>query len=79
MDTQREEEIATFREKVAELKPHMQEDAFKEISKQLDRFARMHPDSADANVLQSYLEWVLELPFGKLTKKNLSVKMSHKT
>ncbi len=74
MDTQREEEIAAFREKVAALKPHMQEDAFKEISKQLDRFARMHPDSADANVLQSYLEWVLELPFGKLTKKNLSVK-----
>ncbi len=74
MDTQREEEIANFREKIAELKPHMQEDAFKEISKQLDRFARMHPDSADANVLQSYLEWVLELPFGKLTKKNLSVK-----
>jgi len=73
MDTQREEEIANFREKVAELKPHMHEDAFKEISKQLDRFARMHPDSADANVLQSYLEWVLELPFGKLTKKNLSV------
>ncbi|GIT98412.1 endopeptidase La [Sulfurovum sp. TSL1] len=74
MDTQREEEIANFREKIAELKPHMQEDAFKEISKQLDRFARMHPDSADANVLQSYLEWVLEVPFGKLTKKNLSVK-----
>ena len=74
MDTQREEEIANFREKIAQLKPHMQEDAFKEISKQLDRFARMHPDSADANVLQSYLEWVLELPFGKLTKKNLSVK-----
>ena len=73
MDTQREEEIANFREKVEALKPHMQEDAFKEINKQLNRFARMHPDSADANVLQSYLEWVLELPFGKLTKKSLSV------
>ena len=73
MDTQREEEIANFREKIAKLKPHMQEDAFKEISKQLNRFARMHPESADANVLQSYLEWVLELPFGKLTKQNLSV------
>ena len=73
MDTQREEEIATFREKVEALKPHMQEDAFKEINKQLNRFARMHPDSADANVLQSYLEWVLELPFGQLTKQNLSI------
>jgi ATP-dependent Lon protease len=74
MDTQREEEIATFREKVEALEPHMQEDAYKEIKKQLDRFARMHPDSAEANVLQSYLEWVLELPFGKLTKKSLSVR-----
>ena len=73
MDTQREEEIASFREKVEALKPHMQEDAFTEINKQLNRFARMHPESADANLLQSYLEWVLELPFGKLTKKNLNI------
>ncbi|MEA1953008.1 MAG: endopeptidase La [Campylobacterota bacterium] len=73
MDTQREEEIATFREKVEALKPHMQEDAFKEINKQLDRFARMHPESGESHVVQSYLEWVLELPFGKISKKNLSV------
>jgi len=73
VDTQREEEVADFRAKIDALKPHMQEDAFKEISKQLDRFARMHPDSSDANVLQTYLEWVLELPFGKLTKQNLSI------
>ena len=72
-DTQREEEIAAFKEKIEALKPQLQEDAYKEISKQLDRLARMHPDSSDANVLQTYLEWVLELPFGKLTKKNLSV------
>jgi len=73
-DTQREEEIATFKEKIEALKPHIEEDTYKEISKQLNRFARMHPDSADANVLQTYLEWVLELPFGKLTKKNLNIK-----
>jgi ATP-dependent Lon protease len=73
-DTQREEEIAEFTKKIEALKPKMKEDAYKEISKQLKRFARMHPDSADANVLQSYLEWVLELPFGKETKKSLNVK-----
>ncbi|SFV59183.1 ATP-dependent protease La Type I [hydrothermal vent metagenome] len=73
-DTQREEEIADFKAKIEILKPQMREDAFKEISKQLKRFARMHPDSADANVLQSYLEWVLELPFGKESKKNLNIK-----
>ncbi len=73
MDTQREEEIAAFREKIEALKPHMNEDAFKEISKQLDRFARMHPESAEAQTVQSYLEWVLELPFGKMSKKSLLV------
>ncbi len=73
MDTQREEEIAEFRAKIEKLKPHMNEDAFKETSKQLDRFARMHPESGEAHVVQSYLEWVLELPFGKLSKKSLSV------
>ena len=73
MDTQREEEIAAFREKIAALKPHMNEDAFKEVDKQMNRFARMHPESAEAQTVQSYLEWVLELPFGKLNKKNLSV------
>ncbi len=73
MNTQREEEIEAFRTKIEALKPNMDEDAFKEISKQLERLARMHPDSSDANVLQTYLEWVLELPFGKVTKENLNV------
>ena len=74
VDTQREEEIALFREKIEAIKPHLKEDAYKEISKQLNRFARMHPDSGDANVLQTYLEWVLEIPFGTMSKKSLSVK-----
>lgn len=72
-DTQKEEEIAAFREKIEALKPHVGEDAFKEINKQLDRLSRMHPESADANILQSYLEWVLEMPFGKFGKKKVDV------
>ncbi len=74
VDTQREEEIALFKEKIEVLKPHMGEDAFKETQKQLNRFSRVHPDSADANTLQTYLEWVLDVPFGKITSQNLSIK-----
>ncbi len=74
VDTQREEEIAAFREKLEEIKPYLEEDAYKEIKKQLDRLARMHPDSADAVVLQNYLEWVFEMPFGKFSKGHLDVK-----
>ena len=72
-DTQREEEIADFKKKIELLKPHMPDDSYKEVDKQFKRFARMHPESADANMLQSYLEWVLELPFGTVSKKSLSV------
>ena len=73
VDAQREEEIEEFREKLEALKPHISEDTFKEISKQLERFARMHPESADASQIQTYLEWVFELPFGELTTKALKV------
>jgi ATP-dependent Lon protease len=73
MDTQRDEEIEAFRQKLEKLKPHMSEEAYKEIDKQIERLARMHPDSADANLIQSYLEWVLEIPFDKESKQQLSV------
>ncbi|MCK4441309.1 MAG: endopeptidase La, partial [Sulfurovaceae bacterium] len=72
-DTQRDEEIEEFRKKLEKIKPHLNEDAYNEISKQLDRFARMHPDSGDSQQIHTYLEWVFELPFGKLTSKSLKV------
>ena len=73
VDAQREEEIAEFREKIEALKEHVEEDTYKEIDKQLSRFTRMHPDSADASQIQSYLEWIFDLPFGKMTEKDLKV------
>ena len=73
VDAQREEELSEFRKKLELLKPLVEEDTYSEISKQLNRFARMHPDSADASQIQSYLEWVFELPFGKITDKALKV------
>ncbi len=73
-DTQREEEIAEFRKKLEVIKPNLEEDAYKEITKQIERLTRMHPDSGDANVIQSYLELVFEIPFGTLSKERLNVK-----
>jgi len=72
-DNQREEEIEEFKKKLEEIKPHINKDAYKEISKQLDRFARMHPDSGDTQQIHTYLEWVFEIPFGKLSTKSLKV------
>ena len=73
VDAGREEELLEFRNKLEALKPHVVEDTFKEIAKQLERFARMHPDSGDSAQIQTYLEWVFELPFGELTSEVLRV------
>ncbi|MDH5464876.1 MAG: AAA family ATPase, partial [Thiovulaceae bacterium] len=72
-DSQRDEEIEEYSAKLEAMKKHMSEDAYKEVRKQLDRYARMHPDSADSNLIQGYLEWVLEIPFGQLSKKKLDI------
>jgi ATP-dependent Lon protease len=72
-DTQRDEEIEEYLKKLDEIKTKMPEDGYKETKKQIDRLSRMHPDSADANLLQTYIEWVLEMPFGQFSKSRLSV------
>ena len=72
-DTSREEEIEEYRKKLEAKKKFMGEDAYKEIKKQVDKLSRIHPDSADANTIQSYLDWVIEVPFENTANKKLSV------
>ncbi len=73
-DVQREEEINNYKESLEAIKKHITPEAYKEISKQINRYAQVHPDSADATVLQNYLELVFEVPFGKFSKKGLNIK-----
>ncbi|MDF1875889.1 endopeptidase La [Sulfurimonas sp. SAG-AH-194-I05] len=72
-DTSRDEEIEEYRTKCEAKKSKMSKDAYKEISKQIERFSRMHPDSSDASMTQTYLDWVLEIPFGAIAKKSLNI------
>ncbi len=72
-DNQRDEEIEEYRKKLETKKKYMSEDSYKEISKQIDKLSRMHPDSSDASMIQSYLDWVIEIPFEKVAKKKLDI------
>jgi len=54
-DNSRDEEIEEYRKKLEAKKEKMAEDAYKEIKKQIDRLSRMHPDSSDASMTQTYL------------------------
>ena len=52
---------------------NMPEDVAKEAFKQLDRLQRMHPDSSEASMVRTYLEWMGELPWSISTEDQLDL------
>ncbi|MEO5360759.1 MAG: endopeptidase La [Nitrospirota bacterium] len=70
------EEIREFRKKILEAK--MPEKVLTEAEKQLKRLEKMHPDSAEAATVRTYLDWLVELPWAKSTKDNLNIKIAKK-
>jgi len=63
---EKKEEIENYRKKLAQLK--LSKETREEIEKQIKRLERMHPESAEAGVIRTWLDWVLELPWNKKTK-----------
>ncbi|MCR5297276.1 MAG: endopeptidase La [Clostridiales bacterium] len=51
----------------------LNEEARSRCEKELDRLSHMQPGSPEANVSQSYIEWILDLPWGKETEDNLDL------
>jgi len=72
-DTSRDEELEEYRKKLEAKKAKMSAEAYKEVAKQIERYSRMHPDSSDASMTQTYLDWALEVPFGDESKKELKI------
>ncbi|TNF55713.1 endopeptidase La, partial [bacterium] len=68
---ERTEEINELRKKIDESK--MPEKVEKEAEKQLKRLEKMHPDSAEAGTIRSYIDWLVEIPWSKSTKDKLDL------
>ncbi|MBQ3466254.1 MAG: endopeptidase La [Firmicutes bacterium] len=66
-----EDEIAGFREKLAEL--NLDEKISSKIEKEISRFSKMQPASAEATVSRTYIETVLELPWNKTSEDNIDL------
>ncbi|THF85085.1 endopeptidase La [Deinococcus sp. KSM4-11] len=65
------DEAEQFRTKIEalDLKP----DIKKEVDREVNRLARMHPDAAEASVIRTYLTWITELPWNTRSEDQLDV------
>ncbi|MFW6334689.1 MAG: endopeptidase La, partial [Desulfosalsimonas sp.] len=64
-------EIEDYRKRIK--KARMPGHASKEAEKQLKRLEQMHPDSSEATIVRTYLDWLVDLPWSKSTKDVIDI------
>ena len=66
-----EDEFQELKEKIKKAK--MSEEAEKEALKQCARLEKMHPDSSEASIIRTYLEWMSDLPWSKSSEEHIDL------
>ncbi len=72
----RAQEIEDYQKKIR--KSGMPKEARDEAGKQLRRLEQMHSDSAEAAIIRTYLDWMVEVPWQKSTKDMLEIAYARK-
>ncbi|THB78357.1 MAG: endopeptidase La [Desulfobulbaceae bacterium] len=73
---ERTQEIEELEKKLKKTK--MSKAVRKEAKKQLSRMEMMHPDSSEATIIRTYIDWILDVPWKKGTKDRLELKAAKK-
>jgi ATP-dependent Lon protease len=68
---ERTQEIEELEVKLKKTK--MPKEVRKEAKKQLSRMEMMHPDSSEATIIRTYIDWILDIPWLKSTKDCLDL------
>jgi ATP-dependent Lon protease len=66
-----DDEFQEIKEKIKKAK--MSEEAEKEATKQVNRLEKMHPDSSEASIIRTYLEWMCDLPWSKSSEEHIDL------
>ena len=73
---ERKQEITHYNKRIK--KARMSKEAEKEAKRQLKRLEQMHPDSAEASVIRTYLDWLVDMPWSVVTKDVINIKNAKK-
>ncbi|MDY6905651.1 MAG: endopeptidase La [Thermodesulfobacteriota bacterium] len=73
---ERTQEINEYTTKIKKAK--MSKEARQEADKQLKRLGQMHPDASEAGIVRTYLDWLVEMPWAKMSKDKLDIKEAQK-
>ncbi|WP_324822505.1 endopeptidase La [Sinanaerobacter sp. ZZT-01] len=71
-----EDEIQKWLKQLKKLK--LSAKMHEKIEKEIKRLNKIQPSSAEGGVIRTYIEWVLALPWNKLTKDNIDLKQAKK-
>lgn len=74
--SEQEAEITAYDKKISE--SGMPEEPEKEARRELDRMKTMPPAAAEYHVIKTYLDWLVDLPWNKLTEDNLDIPNARK-
>ncbi len=66
-----EDEVAGYMEKLEGLE--LEEKTREKVLKEISRFSKMQPSSAEATVSRNYIETILELPWNKYSEDNIDI------
>jgi ATP-dependent Lon protease len=71
-DEDERNDVEELRERIEELE--LPEDSRTEVERELKRLERTSPQSAEYQVIRTFLEWITELPWGDRTDETLDLK-----
>jgi ATP-dependent Lon protease len=75
-EEEKSKEIEEYKEKIKKAK--MPKEVEESVLKELSRLEKMHPESAEAGVLRTWIDWMVELPWSKRTKDKLEIERAKK-